>query len=352
MEDTPPKRLKIAEINSPRYLEEFIEVEEIASGSFGTVKIARNRLDGMLYAIKVTRHQIYGNTHKEKVALNEVFAHAALINHKHVVRYHNSWVENGRVYIQNEYCEGGSLACKIQELKNSGQCFSEPELKRILLHIAKGLQYIHAKKLVHLDIKPENILISLDDTMNSPLRKEFEAELGLENHSSSNAASAVTPGGEANASKTKGGLFSGNDSTDSGNHSGSNRNVRKTENSLSRSSSSSGSPLDERLSFKIGDLGHVSQIHGGPVPEEGDCRYMAPELLAMDINRELLTKSDIFSLGLTLFEAASLKELPKNSIEDPEYENLKAGQIPYLENYSKDFNALLKVCNKQIEKND
>ena len=112
---------------------------------------------------------------------------------------------------------------------------------------------------------------------------------------------------------------------------------------MSRSSSGSGSPLDERLSFKIGDLGHVSQIHGGPVPEEGDCRYMAPELLAMDINRELLTKSDIFSLGLTLFEAASLKELPKNSIEDPEYENLKAGQIPYLENYSKDFNALLKV---------
>ena len=71
---------------------------------------------------------------------------------------------------------------------------------------------------------------------------------------------------------------------------------------------------------------------------------MAPELLAMDINREWLTKADIFSLGLTLYAAASLKDLPKNSLEDPEYENIKAGQLPYLESYSKEFNALLKVC--------
>ena len=100
---------------------------------------------------------------------------------------------------------------------------------------------------------------------------------------------------------------------------------------------------DDRVSYKIGDLGHVAPIHGDSIPEEGDCRYMAPELLEHDINRELLTKADIFSLGLTLFEAASLRELPKNSLEDVEYEKLKSGQLPYLDGYSKDFNNLLKV---------
>lgn len=94
--------------------------------------------------------------------MNEVFAHSALIKHKHVVRYYNSWVEAGRVYIQNEYCEGGSLAAKIDEFRDSGKRFTEAELKRILLHLSKGLQYIHSKLLVHLDIKPENIFISLD----------------------------------------------------------------------------------------------------------------------------------------------------------------------------------------------
>jgi len=153
----PPKRLKVSDINISRYDEEFVEIREIASGNFGTVKYVRHRLDGMVYAVKITRNKIHGNSHEERVAMNEVFAHSALIRHKHVVRYYNSWVENGRVYIQNEYCEGGSLSEKIQELRNSGKHFSEAELKRILLHLAKGLDYIHSKLLVHLDVKPENI---------------------------------------------------------------------------------------------------------------------------------------------------------------------------------------------------
>ena len=74
------------------------------------------------------------------MAMNEVFAHSALMKHKHVVRYYNSWVENGRIYIQNEFCEGGSLAAKIDELRQTGKRFSESELKKILLHVAKGLQ--------------------------------------------------------------------------------------------------------------------------------------------------------------------------------------------------------------------
>ena len=39
------------------------------------------------------------NSHDEKMAMNEVFAHAALMKHKHVVRYYNSWVEKGQVNI-------------------------------------------------------------------------------------------------------------------------------------------------------------------------------------------------------------------------------------------------------------
>ena len=50
----PTKRLKVSDINISRYQEEFVEMREIASGTFGTVKVARHRLDGMVYAIKVS----------------------------------------------------------------------------------------------------------------------------------------------------------------------------------------------------------------------------------------------------------------------------------------------------------
>ena len=54
VESVPPKRLKVSDINISRYEEEFLELREIASGTFGTVKVARHRLDGMVYAIKVS----------------------------------------------------------------------------------------------------------------------------------------------------------------------------------------------------------------------------------------------------------------------------------------------------------
>lgn len=323
------KRLKISDINISRYEQEFVEIKEIASGTFGTVKVARHRLDGMVYAIKVTRNKIHGNTHEERVAMNEVFAHSALIKHKHVVRYYNSWVENGRVYIQNEFCEGGSLAAKIREFKETGKRFTEAELKRILLHLAKGLDYIHSKFLVHLDVKPENIFISLDYPVPSPQREASNPKVEKSEKVTKNNVK------EAVATSTEEELFSGNESTDSGHHSGSTK--------FTKIDSNSSSPVDDRVSYKIGDLGHVAQVHGDSIPEEGDCRYMAPELLEMHIDREMLAKADIFSLGLTLFEAASLKDLPKNSLEDQEYEKLKAGQLPYLDGYSKDFNNLLKA---------
>lgn len=329
----PAKRLRVSDINISRYEEEFVELKEIASGSFGKVKVARHRLDGMVYAIKVTRNQIYGNTHEERVAMNEVFAHSALIKHKHVVRYYNSWVENGRVYLQNEYCEGGSLAAKIREHRQLGLRIAECELKRILLHIAKGLDYIHSKLLVHLDLKPENIFIALEHSISSPNGKntsskgeddeemaEKEEEVVVKADKPKLATAPVKP-----VPISCGGLIN-NVSTDSGHHSG----------------GTNASQIDDRVAFKIGDLGHVAPIHGDHIPEEGDCRYMAPELLDMTVNREMLPKADIFSLGLTLYEAASLRELPKNSLEDPAYERIKSGDLPEVEGYSKDFNTLLR----------
>ena len=43
--------------------------------------------------------------------------------------------------IQNEFCNGGSLADAIEERQREKRPFTEPELRRILLHVSEGLRY-------------------------------------------------------------------------------------------------------------------------------------------------------------------------------------------------------------------
>jgi serine/threonine protein kinase len=194
-----------------------------------------------------------------------------------------------------------------------------------------------------LDVKPENIFISLDHVTPSPSSREAAKSSKDESAAKVSAAPATPAAVEASQLRPsvvahRGGECSGNESTDSGHASGCD----------ARFDGVLSGEMDERISYKIGDLGHVAPIYGDHIPEEGDCRYMAPELLADDVNRENLPKADIFSLGLTLYEAASLQELPKNSLEDPMYERLKGGHLPFVEGYSKEFNLLLKVSLVQL----
>ena len=293
----PEKKLRVSDLSISRYEQEFVQMAELASGEYGSVKLARHRLDGTDYAIKVNKTPLRPGSYLEKKAMNEVFAHASLNSNQHVVRYFNSWVEDGHVFIQNEFCNGGSFSKLIDERRESGEHFSEEELKTVLSQSLKGLKYIHSKQMAHMDIKPDNILVNVEKSFNMD-----DMEVSTDSGAESDDPSSL----------------------------------------LKKMDIKESFVSEDIQTFKIGDLGHVVSTDASiEEPEEGDCRYMAPELFQMDVDRSMLSQADIFSLGVSIFEAASLEVLPKNSFEGDLYEPIKKGELPYLPNYSKKFNNLL-----------
>lgn len=131
-----------------RYMDDFVELEEIGKGTFGTVFKCQRRLDGLMYAVKVSSKPIL----KEKEALEalrEVYAESVLTGGQEeddrfanlkcrIIQYFSSWATDDRLYIQSEYCAGGSLADLLDRCRSSGVRIPLLLVKRILLQVAEG----------------------------------------------------------------------------------------------------------------------------------------------------------------------------------------------------------------------
>lgn len=91
----------------------------------------------------------------------------ARFKHPNIVRVLRFLEANGTAYNVMEYEEGQTLA---HHLKQSNQRIDESSLLRIVMPILNGLQAVHEARLLHLDIKPENIYLRKDG---SPMLIDF-----------------------------------------------------------------------------------------------------------------------------------------------------------------------------------
>ncbi|GAV01977.1 hypothetical protein RvY_12599 [Ramazzottius varieornatus] len=225
-----------------QYERDFVELDTIASGQFGHVTKVRKRLDGVIYAVKRIREE--GKNMSLSEIVHEVFALSALESHPNVVRYFNSWSDGGHLYLQTEYCDGGTLGSHIVQNRRLGKSFAEDELRRIVLQTGSGLHFLHNRFLAHLDVKPDNIFIACRKRTCSNGRPE-------------------TPDEDA---------------------------VGKYTYKLG--------DMGHVQSFRDGTLHDFC---------EGDRDYLAPEILH-DMQSSLLDppKADVYSLGITLFETAQV----------------------------------------------
>ncbi|XP_067993214.1 serine/threonine-protein kinase Nek1 isoform X15 [Melanerpes formicivorus] len=142
-------------------MDKYIKVRKIGEGSFGKAILVKAKENGQQYVIKEIN--ISKMSSKEREESRREVAVLANMKHPNIVLYRESFEENGCLYIVMDYCEGGDLFKKINAQK--GVLFPEDQILDWFVQICLALKHIHDRKILHRDIKSQNIFLTKDGTI-------------------------------------------------------------------------------------------------------------------------------------------------------------------------------------------
>jgi len=159
-----PERLSRIEMTIPVFQESLItqnfgnpdkyykKLRNLGSGSYGTVYLAKNILKENLVAIKVIE-KVPSNIIDDMEIKNEINILKSL-SHPNIVKIYEFFDTAVDYYIVTEYCKKGEL---FEYINNK---YSERQLAVLFYQVFSGLCYLHEKKILHRDLKLENLMIS------------------------------------------------------------------------------------------------------------------------------------------------------------------------------------------------
>src|SRR5215212_3199076 len=149
---TPLERLS-STILSGRYRLE----SKLGSGGMSTVYLANDEVLDRPVAVKLLHREISEEEDQLERFRREARA-AARLSHPNLVGVIDAGEDDGRPYIVFEYIEGRTLKRRLQQEGD----LPVDEAVAYAIEIGRGLTAAHARKLVHRDVKPQNVLIDPD----------------------------------------------------------------------------------------------------------------------------------------------------------------------------------------------
>ncbi len=130
---------------------------KLGSGGMSTVYLARDETLERWVAAKVLHREISDQPDQIERFRREARA-VAQVSHPNVVAVIDAGEDGGRPYIVFEYCDGETLKHHIDRLGR----LPLDEAAAYGIEVGRGLQAAHARRLVHRDVKPQNVLIDAD----------------------------------------------------------------------------------------------------------------------------------------------------------------------------------------------
>lgn len=139
---------------------DFEFIKRISSGAFATVFIARKKLTGDIFAIKVIPRANLSQKNQTSRIITEKDILKNFTN-PHIVTFYYSIIGERNLYLVTEFVPGGDLYSLLQTLGS----FDEESSKIYIAEIASALRYLREHGIIHRDLKPDNILVTARGTL-------------------------------------------------------------------------------------------------------------------------------------------------------------------------------------------
>ncbi|XP_075465219.1 myosin-IIIb isoform X7 [Ascaphus truei] len=138
-------------------------VDTIGKGTYGKVYKVNNKKDGSLAAVKIL--DPISDVDEEIEAEYNILQ--SLPNHPNVVKFYGMFYKadqyvGGQLWLVLELCNGGSVTDLVKSMLKCGQRLEEAVISYILYGALQGLQHLHNNRIIHRDVKGNNILLTTE----------------------------------------------------------------------------------------------------------------------------------------------------------------------------------------------
>ncbi|KAI6236687.1 Non-specific serine/threonine protein kinase [Aphelenchoides besseyi] len=149
------QRLKtIVTIGNPDL--KYQKLEKIGSGASGSVFTAMETNTGAEVAIKQMNLSVQP---KKELIINEILVMREN-KHPNIVNYLDSYLVGDDLWVVMEYLAGGSLTDVVTECQ-----MEEGMIAAVSREVLQALDFLHSRRVIHRDIKSDNVLLGLDGTV-------------------------------------------------------------------------------------------------------------------------------------------------------------------------------------------
>ncbi|XP_021865102.2 serine/threonine-protein kinase GRIK1 isoform X2 [Spinacia oleracea] len=162
------KLVRSEDENGTKMINEYLREFKIGSGSYAKVVLYRSSIDGKHYAMKAFHksHLLKQRVAPSETAMTDVFREVLImkiVSHPNIVNLIEviNDPDTDHLYMVLEYVEG-KWDC---EGAGPPGGLGEAITRQYLRDIVSGLMYLHSHNIVHMDIKPQNLLVSRNGTV-------------------------------------------------------------------------------------------------------------------------------------------------------------------------------------------